>query len=82
MRFFITIGGAIGFALALASSLHAGNAPVFALRSAAIGCIGGALLFRAAHRAFLSSLHSHLRDRAAAIQAAAPPESAEPARKP
>ncbi len=72
MRFFITIGGCSGFALAFVSSLHAGNAAADALRDAAIGCLVGAALFRAAHWAFLSSIHSHLRERAAAVKEETP----------
>lgn len=68
MRFFITMGGCVGFVLSLASSLHAGNDPAFALRDAGIGCVVGAFIFRAAHWAFFSSLQSHLRERAAAMQ--------------
>ena len=71
MRFFITIGGCAGFALTFASSLHAGNAPAFALRDGGIGCLAGAVLLRLAHWAFFTSLHSHLRERAAALAAAA-----------
>ena len=80
MRFFITIGGTSGFALALASSLHAGNAPAYALRDSAVGCLFGAFLFRFAHRAFHSSLLTYLDERAQAFKQAQPAESA--ARKP
>ena len=74
MRFFLTIGGCTGFAISLLSSLHAGNGPADALRDAAIGCVAGAALFRAAHWAFLTSIHSHVRERAEAMkqEAAAP----------
>ena len=72
MRFFITIGGATGFALALASSLHAGNAPAYALRDGAVGCIVGAFLFRIMHRAFLTGLLTYLEARAEAIKQAQP----------
>ena len=78
MRFFITIGGCAGFALAFASSLHAGNAPAFALRDGGIGCLAGAFLLRAAHWAFFISLHGHLRERAAAMEAAAAPDAQKP----
>ena len=76
MRFFITIGGSSGFALALASSFHAGNPPAFALHDGAIGCLVGALLFRYGHRAFHSSLLTYLDQRAEAVKLAhpAPPE--------
>jgi hypothetical protein len=76
MRFFITIGGGCGFALALASSIHAGNAPTEALRAAAIGCLAGALIFRAAHRVFFKSVLTLLHERAAAVQQAAAEQSA------
>ena len=75
MRFFITIGGASGFALALASSLHAGNAPAFALHDGAIGCLVGAFLFQFGHRAYHSSLMTFLDQRAAVIKQAHPAES-------
>jgi hypothetical protein len=71
MRFFITMGGCTGFVLVLASSLHAGNLPAFALRDAGIGCLAAAFLFRGAHWAFFTSLESHLRERAAAMQQSA-----------
>jgi hypothetical protein len=71
MKFFITMGGCIGFVLTLASSLHAGHAPAFALRDAGIGCLAAALLFRGAHWAFFTSLQSHVRERAAAMQQSA-----------
>ena len=75
MRFFITIGGASGFALALASSFHAGNAPAFALHDGAIGCIVGAFLFQFAHRAYRSSLITYLDQRTAAFKQAHPVQS-------
>ena len=82
MRFFITIGGASGFALALASSLHAGNAPAYALRDSAVGCLFGAFLFRFAHRAFHSSLLTYLDERAQAFKQAHPTPAGNAVRKP
>lgn len=75
MKFFITIGGASGFALALASSFHAGNAPSFAILDGAIGCVIGAFLFQFAHRAYHSSLMTYLDQRAAAFKQAHPAAS-------
>lgn len=71
MKFFITIGGCAGFALAFASSLHAGNSPTHSLSVGSIGCCVGALLLRAAHWAYFTSLNSHLHERAATMEAAA-----------
>jgi hypothetical protein len=68
MKFFLTMGGCCGFVLTLGSSLHAGHAPAFALRDAGVGCLFAALLFRGAHWAFFTSLQSHVRERAAAMQ--------------
>lgn len=82
MRFFITIGGASGFALALTSSFHAGNAPAFALHDGAIGCIVGAFLFQIAHRAYHSSLMTFLDQRAAAIKQAHPQAPENPPQHP
>ena len=81
MRFFITIGGCAGFALAFASSLHAGNSPAFALRDGGIGCLVGAVLLRAAHWAYFTSLHAHVAERAAALKEAAA-KPAEPTPQP
>ncbi len=75
MRFFITIGGTGGFTLALASSLHAGNPPAFALHDAAIGCLVGAILFQFGHRVYLSSLMTLVDQRAEAIKKARPASS-------
>lgn len=72
MRFFITIGGSSGFALALASSFHAGNPPTFALHDGAIGCLFGAFLFQCGHRAYHSSLMAYLNQRALAAKPATP----------
>ncbi len=72
MRFFISVGGSIGFLLALTSSFHAGNAPAFALHDGAIGCLFGAFLFQLGHRAYLTSLLSFLDQRAEAIKQAHP----------
>jgi hypothetical protein len=68
MRFFIIVGGSIGFLLALASSFHAGNAPAFALHDGAIGCLVGSFLFQLGHRAYHTSLMSFLNQRAAVIK--------------
>ena len=62
MKFFLLIGGVSGFALTFAASLHADNAPAFALRDAAIGCLGGALIFRVLHFVVMATIRSHVAD--------------------
>ncbi len=62
MKFFLLIGGLSGFVLSFAASLHAGNAPAFALRDAAIGCLGGAVIFRVLHFVVMGSIRSHVTD--------------------
>jgi len=49
MKHFQLIGGFCGFVLAFCSSISAGNEVAIALRDGAVGCICGALLFRAFH---------------------------------
>ena len=65
MKFFLLIGGLSGFVLSFAASLHAGNAPAFALRDAALGCFGGAVLFRIFHFVVMGTIRSHMTDLAA-----------------
>ncbi len=71
MKFFLTLGGFLGFTLALAASLHAGNEPAFALRDGAIGCLVGAFILRLMHAVLLSSIRTHILERAEAEKAAA-----------
>ena len=60
MKFFLLIGGFLGFTTAFASSCNAGNSPADALRDASIGCMAGALLFRGLHVVFMTTLRSHV----------------------
>ena len=60
MKFFLLIGGVSGFAVTFAAGLHAGNAPAYALRDAALGCLGGALIFRVLHYVVMATIRSHL----------------------
>lgn len=49
MRFFLLLGGSIGFLGAFFSALLAGSEIGFALRDGAIGCLAGAFLLRGFH---------------------------------
>ncbi len=69
MKFFLLIGGLSGFVLTLVAGLHAGNPPAFALRDAAIGCFGGAAIFRGLHFVVLGTIRSHIAHLAAAGEA-------------
>jgi hypothetical protein len=69
MKFFLLIGGLSGFVLTFAASLHAGNAPAFALRDAAIGCFGGAMIFRVLHFVVMATIRSHIASVAAEAEA-------------
>jgi len=60
MKFFLLIGGFCGFALTFAASLHADNELSYALRDGAIGCFGGALIFRGLHFVVLLSIRDHI----------------------
>ncbi len=60
MKFFLLLGGFLGFILAFAASWNAGNAPAQALRDAAIGCLGGSILFRGLHAVFYITVRNHI----------------------
>lgn len=64
MRYFLLLGGFIGFASVLVASFYAGNRPALALRDAAIGCVVGGMLFRILHSAFIAGLKARLQERA------------------
>jgi hypothetical protein len=49
MKFFLSLGGSIGFLGAFFSALDAGNGVGFAIRDGAIGCLVGAFLLRGFH---------------------------------
>ena len=53
MKFFLSLGGSIGFLGAFFSSLHAGSGIGFALRDGAVGCFVGALLMRGFHHVMI-----------------------------
>ncbi len=55
-KFYLSIGGFLGFSIALASGLLAGNEVVIVLRDSSIGCLIGAVLLRR----FLSVIQSSI----------------------
>ena len=63
MKYFLLMGGFLGFAAVLIASYSAGNRPAVALRDAAIGCMVGGLLFRMLHAAYLAGLKGCIADR-------------------
>lgn len=60
MKFFLLLGGFLGFVLALLASWHAGNSPASALRDGSIGCLTGALLLRGLHVVFFTTVRNHV----------------------
>jgi len=69
MKYFLLIGGFLGFAAVLIASYSAGNRPAVSLRDASIGCLVGALLFRMLHAAYLAGLKGCIADRARSSRA-------------
>ena len=63
MRYFLLLGGFVGFALVFVASSYAGTRPALALRDAGIGCLVGAMLFKLLHAAFVAGLKSKLIER-------------------
>jgi len=60
MKFFLLIGGFLGFVLSFLASWNAGNAPSSCVTAAAIGCLVGATLFRALHAVFFLTVRNHI----------------------
>jgi hypothetical protein len=63
MRYFLLLGGAMGFSLVFFASCYAGNRPALALRDAGVGCLVGAVLFRFLHGAFVAGMKSRILER-------------------
>ncbi|MEI6870985.1 MAG: hypothetical protein WCL08_01760 [Verrucomicrobiota bacterium] len=81
MKYFLLIGGFLGFAAVLIASYSAGNRPAVALRDAAIGCMVGGLLFRMLHAAYLAGLKGCIADRARLSRADQADEELESSRR-
>ena len=63
MKYFLLMGGFLGFAVVLVASFYAGNRPAVALMDASVGCLVGGALFRMLHAAYLSGLKGCFADR-------------------
>lgn len=64
MRYFLLLGGFLGFAVVLVASFYAGNRPAVALRDAGIACLIGGFLFRMLHAAYIAGIKGCIADRA------------------
>ena len=62
MKFFLVLGGAIGFLAAFFSALHGGSAIGYALRDGAVGCLAGAFLLRGFHYVVILCIKSLVQD--------------------
>ncbi len=60
MKFFLLIGGFLGFVLSFLASWRAGNAPASCVTAATVGCLVGAVLFRALHAVFFLTVRNHI----------------------
>jgi hypothetical protein len=63
MKYFLLIGGFLGFVVVLVSGVYAGNSLVVVLRDACVASIVGGLLFRILHAAFVSGIRSRILER-------------------
>jgi hypothetical protein len=77
MKYFLLVGGFIGFVVAFISGWNAGNSPAVVLRDATVACFVGGMLFRLLHAAFISGLKAKLLDRSR-FDTVEPPEEEEP----
>lgn len=66
MKFFLSLGGSIGFLAAFFSALHAGSEVGFALRDGAIGCLAGAFLMRGFHYVMIFCIRSLVQEQGGA----------------
>ncbi len=66
MKFFLSLGGSVGFLAAFFSALHAGSEIGFALRDGAIGCLAGAFLMRGFHYVMILCIKSLVQEQAGA----------------
>lgn len=69
MKFFLLLGGFLGFVLAFTASWQAGNAPASALCDGAIGCLAGAVLLRMLHTVFFLIVRDHVVAEVARVRA-------------
>ena len=72
MKFFLSLGGSIGFLAAFFSALHGGSGVGYALRAGAIGCLAGALLLRGFHYVVILCIKSLVQEQAYAEAGAGP----------
>lgn len=75
MKYFLLLGGFIGFVVAFVSGWHAGNSPAVVLRDSTVACFVGGMLFRLLHSAFISGLRAKLSDRSQMNAASEMPEN-------
>ena len=69
MKFFLLTGGFLGFVLSYIASWNAGNSAAQALTDGAIGCLGGATLFRLLHLVLMNTVNKHILTQLAAQRA-------------
>ena len=58
MKFFLVLGGSVGFLATFFTELHAGSEVGYALRDGAIGCLAGAFLLRGFHHVIMLCIKS------------------------
>jgi hypothetical protein len=63
MKYFLLLGGFLGFVLVLASGVYAGKNSVDILWDACFASLVGGLLFRILHAAFVSGIRARLMER-------------------
>lgn len=71
MKFYLSLGGALGFLLAFSGSLLAGNDPVTALRDGAAGCVAGAMLLKFFRHILVAAVQAQVTQPVAAVEASA-----------
>jgi hypothetical protein len=74
MRFFMLLGGFIGFAVVMLTGLMAGTDPWMVLLHASVGCLAGAFLFKIFRMVVSSSVRQVVLQKAR-TQATEPPRS-------
>jgi len=82
MKYFLLLGGFVGFVIAFSANLSAGNPASSGLMRGAAGCLIGALLLRGLHFIFMICVRGHIEILAAEAKKEADAAAASATRSP
>lgn len=71
MKYFVLVGGSLGFSLAFSSALAAGNDVSVAVKNGTIGCMVGAFLLKGFHMVMMACIRGALLEKHQAAEVTA-----------